>query len=80
MVKAGAARGVYASPTQAGRQVVAMLKGAGSASSGGSAWPASRLADGFTVAINEQVCRSLGLDVPDVSVLTDALRREEGMR
>jgi hypothetical protein len=44
LVKAGAALGLYASPTQAGRQVVAMLKGAGSASSGGSAWPASRLA------------------------------------
>ncbi len=80
LVKAGAAMGLYASPAQAGRQVAAMLKGPLSASSGVSAWPAARLADGFTVALNEQVCRSLGLDVPDVSVLTDALRREEGMR
>ncbi|WP_422202502.1 ABC transporter substrate-binding protein [Aquabacterium sp.] len=80
LVKAGAAMGLYASPAQAGRQVAVMLKGAWSAPSGGSAWPAPRLADGFTVALNEQVCRSLGLDVPDVSVLTDALRREEGMR
>ncbi len=80
LVKAGAALGVYASPAQAGRQVAAMLKGALSSPAIGSAWPSSRLADGFTIAINEQVCRSLGLDVPDVAVLTDAVRREEGMR
>lgn len=81
LVKAGAAMGVYASPAQAGRQVATMLKGPLGMQSGASAaWPAPRMADGFTIAINEQVCRSLGLDVPDVSVLTDALRREEGMR
>lgn len=81
LVKAGAAMGVYASPAQAGRQVATMLKGPlGMPSGASAAWPAPRMADGFTIAINEQVCRSLGLDVPDVSVLTDALRREEGMR
>ena len=81
LVKAGVAMGLYAAPSQAGHQVAAMLKGPLTAPSGASAvWPAPRLADAFTVAINEQVCRSLGLDVPDVSVLTDALRREEGMR
>lgn len=80
VVKAGAALGLYASPAQAGRQVAAMLKGALSAPAVGSAWPTPRVADGFTIAINEQVCRSLGLDVPDVAVLTDAVRREEGMR
>lgn len=80
LVKAGAAMGLYASPQQAGRQAAAMLKGALSTPTGVLAWPKSRMADEFTVTINEQVCRSLGLDVPDVAVLTDALRREEGMR
>lgn len=80
LVKAGAAMGLYASPSQAGRQVAAMLRGALNAPAIGPAWPAARLADGFTIAINDQVCRSLGLDVPDVAVVTDALRREEGMR
>ncbi len=80
LVKAGAAMGLYASPTQAGRQVAAMLKAPLGAASPLSVWPAPRLAEDFTVAINEQVCRSLGLDVPDVGGLTDALRREEGMR
>lgn len=76
LVKAGATLGLYASPYQVGRQVATMLK----ASFNGQSWPTPRLADGFTVAINEQVCRSLGLDVPDVSELTDALRRQEGIR
>ena len=72
--------GLYASPAQAGRQVATMLKGPMAQAMPLAAWPASRVADGFTIAINEQVCRSLGLDVPDTAVLTDALRREEGMR
>ena len=80
LVKAGAALGLYASPAQAGRQVATMLKGPMAQGMPSAAWPASRVADGFTIAINEQVCRSLGLDVPDTAVLTDALRREEGMR
>lgn len=76
LVKAGASLGLYVSPAQVGRQVAAMLKAPASAQN----WPAPRLADGFTLAINEQVCRSLGLDVPDVSELTDAMRRQEGLR
>ncbi|MGE5453108.1 MAG: ABC transporter substrate-binding protein [Acidobacteriota bacterium] len=76
LVKAGAALGLYASPAQVGRQVAGMLK----APINGQSWPVSRLAEGFTVAINEQVCRSLGLTVPDVTELTDAVRRQEGSR
>lgn len=76
LVKAGATLGLYGSPNQVGRQVATMLKAPFNAQS----WPAPRLADGFTIAINEQVCRSLGLDVPDISELTDAMRRQEGMR
>jgi hypothetical protein len=71
LVKAGAALGLYASPAQVGRQVAqmlhAMLYGAGR--------PAPRLAEGVTVAVNEQVCRSLGLDVPDGDTLAEAIRR-----
>jgi putative ABC transport system substrate-binding protein len=76
LVKAGAALGLYASPAQVGRQVAAMLK----VPLNSPNWSAHRLAEGFTITVNEQVSRSLGLDVPDVSELTDALRRQEGLR
>lgn len=76
LVKAGATLGLYASPNQVGRQVAAMLK----TPLNGQNWPAPRLAEGFTIAVNEQVCRSLGLDVPDASEMTDAMRRQEGLR
>jgi ABC-type uncharacterized transport system substrate-binding protein len=75
-VKSGATLGLYASPAQVGRQLAAMLKPPIAASN----WPASRSAEGFTVVVNEQVSRSLGLDVPDVTELTEALRRQEGLR
>ena len=80
LVKAGAALGLYASPSQAGRQVAGMLKAPLGAASVLAAWPASRWADDFTIAINEKECRSLGVEVPGLTALTDALRREEGMR
>jgi putative ABC transport system substrate-binding protein len=68
LVKSGATLGLYASPAQVGRQLAAMLKPPIAASN----WPA--------VVVNEQVSRSLGLDVPDVTELTEALRRQEGLR
>lgn len=81
LVKAGAAVGLYASPSQVGRQLAEMLKSGLIGLNGNQpAWPEPRAADGFTVAVNEQVCRSLALDVPSVPVLTDALRREENKR
>lgn len=76
LVKAGATLGLYASPAQVGRQLAAMLKPPIAATN----WPASRAAEGFTVVVNEQVSRSLGLDVPEVTELTEALRRQEGLR
>ncbi len=76
LVKAGATLGLYASPAQVGRQVAAMLKAPLTAQN----WPAPRWADGFTVAINDQVSRSLGLDLPETSDLTDALRRLEASK
>ena len=76
LVRSGAALGLYASPAQVGRQVAAMLKQAPSAQN----WPASRQAEGFMIAANEQVCRSLGLDVPEPVALADAIRRHEGAR
>lgn len=76
LVKAGATLGLYASPAQVGRQVASMLKAPIQASN----WPAPRAADGFTVAVNEQVARSLGLDVPEVTALTEALQRLESSK
>lgn len=76
LVKSGATLGLYASPAQVGRQLAAMLKPPIAATN----WPASRAAEGFTVVVNEQVSRSLGLDVPEVTELTEALRRQEGLR
>lgn len=73
LVKAGATLGLYASPAQVGRQVASMLK----APIQSNNWPAPRNADAFTVAVNEQVASSLGLDVPEVSALTEALQRLE---
>lgn len=76
LVKAGATLGLYASPAQVGRQVANMLKAPIQTSN----WPAPRTADGYTVAVNEQVARSLGLDVPEVSALTEALQRLESSK
>lgn len=76
LVRSGAALGLYASPAQVGRQVASMLKHAPQAAN----WPASRLADGFMIAANEQVCRSLGLDVPEPVALAELIRRQEGGR
>lgn len=76
LVKAGATVGLYASPIQVGRQVAAILK----APLSGPNWPTHRLAEGFTIAVNEQVSRSLGLDVPGATELTEAMRRQEGSR
>lgn len=73
LVKAGATLGLYASPAQVGKQVATLLRLSVSSQS----WPAPRLADGFTIAVNEQVCRSMGLDVPDAAELTEAIRRQE---
>lgn len=71
LVKAGAALGLYASPAQVGRQVSGMLRNLFS----GNPRQPSRMAEGYTVAINEQVCRSLGLDVPDAAELGERLKR-----
>lgn len=75
-VRSGAALGLYASPAQVGRQVASMLKNATHASN----WPLPRMAESFMVAVNEQVCRSLGLDVPEANALTDWIRRQEAAR
>lgn len=44
----------------------------------GRALPAPALAQGFAVAVNEQVARSLSLDLRSASELEAALRRQEG--
>lgn len=70
LVRAGAAVGLYASPAQVGRQVAGVLKAAlaGSRAS-------ARMAEGVTVVVNDQVCRSLGWTPPDSTSLAEALRR-----
>ena len=44
----------------------------------GRALPAPALAQDFAVAVNEQVARSLSLDLRSASELEAALRRQEG--
>lgn len=74
LVKSGATLGLYASPSQIGKQVAGMLKGLPSAAN----WPAPRWAEGYTVTINAQVARSLGLDLPEASELSEAMHRQDG--
>jgi len=69
LVKAGAALGLYASPSQVGKQVAAVMRATMSGSR-----VAPRLADGITVSVNDQVCRSLGWSLPDGQALADALK------
>lgn len=74
LVKAGATLGLYASPAQVGKQVAGMLK----APIQSNNWPAPRWAEGYTVTINAQVARSLGLDLPEASELSEAMHRQDG--
>ncbi|MDE1997765.1 MAG: hypothetical protein KGI91_03195 [Burkholderiales bacterium] len=76
LVKAGATLGLYASPAQVGQQVAGMLKAQPSLATG----VPFQLAKTFTIAVNEQVCQSLGLAVPKVAEVTEAIRRKEGSR
>lgn len=71
-VTAGALAAVYSTPAQMARQTVELLRGlpAGRVSLGTPQYPAY-----FSVAVNRNVARSLGLDVPDEAWLKEALDR-----
>lgn len=72
-VKAGALAAVYSTPDQAGRQAGEMLLHA----LGGKVWllPPPEYPKYFSVSVNYQVARSLGISVGDESVLYQKLKR-----
>lgn len=72
-VKAGATLALHASPAQVAEQSAAAVR----AWLSGRGLPAARGMDRFSVAVNAQVGRSLGLTTVEPQALTDALRREE---
>lgn len=72
-VKAGATLALHASPAQVAEQSAAAVR----AWLGGRGLPAARGMDRFSVAVNAQVGRSLGLTTVEPQALTDALKREE---
>lgn len=74
-VKAGALLAVYSTPEQIGRQLgewLTDLAGSGRWQAQGMRYPRY-----FQVAVNPQVARSLGLKVPDETVLTGQLQAGE---
>jgi ABC-type uncharacterized transport system substrate-binding protein len=72
-VKAGATLALHASPVQVAEQTAAAVR----AWLGGRGLPAARGMDRFSVAVNAQVGRSLGLSTVEPQALTDALKRED---
>lgn len=75
-VKAGATLALYASPTQVAAQAAAAVR----AMLNGRGWPTPRGVDKFSVAVNAQVGRSLGLATVEPEGLMDALWRLEESR
>lgn len=75
-VKAGATLALYATPTQVAVQAAASLRN----QLAGRGWLPARGTDKFTVAVNAQVGRSLGLAMLEPEALMDALRRQETSR
>ncbi|WP_137893966.1 ABC transporter substrate binding protein [Ramlibacter sp. 2FC] len=75
-VKAGATLALFTSPAQAARQTSAAMQ----AFLAGRGLPPVRLAESFSVAVNAQVGRSLGLALDDANTLAAAVRRQEVAR
>lgn len=73
-VRAGATLALHTEPAQAGRQLAAVARRLLNERRGLPPPAASTL---WTVNVNEQVARSLGLSLPDPAALTQALRRQE---
>jgi putative tryptophan/tyrosine transport system substrate-binding protein len=75
-VRAGALLALYVTPEQVGQQVASVVRGVLQ----GKSLPSSPLyAQNFSVAVNEHVARSLGLDL-DANELGNQLRKREGSR
>jgi putative ABC transport system substrate-binding protein len=72
-VRAGALAAVYSTPQQAGRQAGLLAREL----LGGRPLPAPLYPAEFTVTVNPQVARSLGIDVADGETLTGKLRAQE---
>lgn len=73
-VRAGATLALHTPMEQVSLQVAAALR----AFASGRGLPAPQAAEGFAVAVNTQVARSLGLDMRSASELEAAVRRQEG--
>ena len=75
-VRAGATMALFTSPTQVAHQMAQAVR----ATRSGAPLPRPAWAQHFTLAINDQVARSLGRQLPDMAQLEAALRRQEGTR
>lgn len=75
-VKAGATLAVHATPVQIANQAAAIVRSV----LAGRGLPSARGAEQFSVAVNAQVGRSLGLVTVDPDALMQAVRRQEGAR
>jgi ABC-type uncharacterized transport system substrate-binding protein len=71
-VTAGALVAVYTTPAQVARQAADLLR---ALPPGRPVLGAPQYPSNFSVAVNRNVARSLGLDIPDESVLREALER-----
>lgn len=74
-VRAGATLALHTEPAQAGRQLAAVAR---RLLTDRRNLPPAAPSNQWTVGINDQVARSLGLSLPDPLLLTQALRRQEG--
>ena len=72
-VTAGALAAVYSSPTDIARQAAELAQ----TYSERQSLPPPQPPRYFSVGVNRQVARSLGLEVPDANALTEALTKEE---
>ncbi len=75
-VRSGAAMGLFATPAQVAAQAAAAVRVFLITRS----LPAPRAASGYSIAINSEVARSLGLNLGDPEQLLQALRRKEDGR
>ena len=74
-VTAGATLAIYTSPAQVGEEAAALILNALDGS--GLELPAARHPHAFTVSVNRQVARSLGISLPDASELERRLQALE---
>lgn len=72
-VRAGATLALHTTPEQAAQQTAVLVRRI----SQRSAWPGPQAAEAFEVVYNEQVARSLGLNLPEPGALEAAIRRKE---